>query len=156
TLLPRQARTTGENGQQHRSQPMLAPSAHVRSPSAAPPTRPAHAGKKPVIVRTPRGCNGLELPLAARMPAPSKASQRSPAAPRRRRMKGVHVALVALLAGAFATPASAAEPAVPLSSRLAGHTLNVVAWVPSPPGGRNGNLTRIMLQAYLRPDGRAM
>jgi len=77
-------------------------------------------------------------------------------APRRRRMKWALVVLVSLLATAMADPTSAAEPAVPLASRLAGHTLNVVAWVPSPPGSRNGSLTRIMLQAYLRPDGRAL
>src|SRR5215470_5730266 len=75
--------------------------------------------------------------------------------PRRRRMKWAGAALVALLAAGFASRVVAAEPPVPLSSRLAGNTLSAVAWVLSPPGSRSGSLTRIMLQAYLRPDGRA-
>ena len=71
-------------------------------------------------------------------------------------MKWACAVLVSLLSVGLAGQASAAEPAVPLASRLTGNTLNAVAWVLSPPGGHAGSLTRIVLQAYLRPDGRAL
>jgi hypothetical protein len=71
-------------------------------------------------------------------------------------MKWAYATVFLLLIAGFGERASAAEPAVPLGSRLAGNTLNAVAYVLSPPGSHAGGLTRIMLQAYLRPDGRAL
>jgi hypothetical protein len=72
--------------------------------------------------------------------------------------------LLGLLPFALGTPAPAAEPAtaivapVPnLAARLAGNTLSVVAFVPHRPGAPGGGeLTRLMLQAYLGPGGRAV
>ena len=65
------------------------------------------------------------------------------------------VAVAALLAG---TRISAGEsPPVPLAGRLAGSTLSAVAYVPWRPGlPGGGELARLMLQAYLRPDGGAV
>src|SRR5580692_4682054 len=53
--------------------------------------------------------------------------------------------------------AAAAEPPPVTASQLAGNTLSAVAFVargPGMPGG--GELARIMLQAYLGADGRAL
>src|SRR5215216_1878106 len=44
-----------------------------------------------------------------------------------------------------------------LGPRLAGHTMSVVAFVPRRPGAPGGGqLTRLMVQAYLGPDGRSL
>ena len=71
-------------------------------------------------------------------------------------------ALAALIGGiavaawlACAPSLRAAEPPPPNPGLIAGHTLNAVAFVPQNTPGR-GELARIMLQAYLRPDGRAL
>lgn len=65
-------------------------------------------------------------------------------------MKQALIALAALFA---ASPAGAVEPAIP----LAGSTLSAVAYVPWRPGlPGGGGLARLMLQAYLRPDGGAL
>jgi hypothetical protein len=72
--------------------------------------------------------------------------------------------LLALLPLAFGSPARAAEPiSVPvvpapdLAARLIGNTLSVVAFIPRRPGGPGGGeLSRLVVQAYLRPDGRAL
>jgi hypothetical protein len=53
--------------------------------------------------------------------------------------------------------ATAAEPPAVSAGQLAGSTLSAIAFVPRTagmPGG--GELARIMLQAYLAPDGRAV
>jgi hypothetical protein len=51
----------------------------------------------------------------------------------------------------------AGEPAVPLAPLLIGNTLSAVTFVPRPPGAPGGGeLSRIMLQAYLRGDGSAL
>ena len=63
--------------------------------------------------------------------------------------------LAAAASSGAAVPARAAEPAPAAPGRLAGNTLNAVAFVPQTAPGR-GELARIMLQAYLRPDGRAL
>jgi hypothetical protein len=62
----------------------------------------------------------------------------------------------ALLAGAT-SETRAAEPAAPLAPLLVGNTLSAVTFVPRPPGAPGGGeLSRIMLQAYLRGDGSAL
>lgn len=79
-------------------------------------------------------------------------------------MKPAYGLFLALLPLAFGGALHAAEPvaapAAPapvLASRLIGNTLSVVAFIPHRPGGPGGGeLTRLMLQAYFRPDGRAM
>ena len=64
---------------------------------------------------------------------------------------------VALLPFFAARPLGAAEAPLPPVGAISGHTLNAVAHVPRPPGtAGGGELSRIMLQAYLRPDGRAL
>jgi hypothetical protein len=66
--------------------------------------------------------------------------------------------ILAVLSFAVATGvATAAEPPPVSASQLAGKTLSAVAFVPHSagmPGG--GELSRIMLQAYLGADGRAL
>src|SRR5258708_7807791 len=53
--------------------------------------------------------------------------------------------------------AAAAEPPPPAAGPLAGNTLSAVAYVPRTAGmAGGGELARIMLQAYLRADGRAL
>jgi hypothetical protein len=77
-------------------------------------------------------------------------------------MKRTGKVFVALWFSIVAGSASAAEPLPVTASQLAGKTLSAVAFVgrsagtPSAdiPGG--GELTRIMLQAYLGPGGRAV
>jgi len=73
-------------------------------------------------------------------------------------MKRVCTVLVGLSSVALVGAASAAEMPPPVSiNQLAGNTLSAVAFVPRPasiPGG--GELTRIMLQAYLGPGGQAV
>ncbi|HWB47877.1 MAG TPA: hypothetical protein VG651_02110 [Stellaceae bacterium] len=65
--------------------------------------------------------------------------------------------ILAALSFAAANGAAAAEPPAVSAGQLIGKTLSAVAFVPHPagmPGG--GELSRIMLQAYLAPDGRAL
>jgi len=72
-------------------------------------------------------------------------------------MKQAGKVLVALWFAAAAGIASAAEPPPVTASQLVGNTLSAVAFVPrgaGMPGG--GELARIMLQAYLGADGRAL
>jgi hypothetical protein len=72
-------------------------------------------------------------------------------------MKRAQTVLAALWLGALIGPAAAAEPPPVSASQLAGNTLSAVAFVARSagmPGG--GELARIMLQAYLSPDGRAL
>jgi hypothetical protein len=65
--------------------------------------------------------------------------------------------LVAVALAVFGHAAGAAESPAPLASQLAGNTLSAVAYVPHAPGlPGGGQLSRIMLQAYLRADGRAL
>ena len=79
-------------------------------------------------------------------------------------MKPAHGLFLALLPLAFGSALHAAEPvAAPvapppvLATRLIGNTLSIVAFIPRRPGGPGGGeLTRLMLQAYFRPDGRAL
>jgi hypothetical protein len=68
-----------------------------------------------------------------------------------------------LLPLAWVGPVTAAEPVAALApppnllSRLIGNTLSVVAFIPRRPGGPGGGeLTRLMLQAYFQPGGRAL
>jgi hypothetical protein len=72
---------------------------------------------------------------------------------------GRAIGSVALAALALTMPgfrAHAADP-VPLSTLLIGNTLSAVTFVPRPPGAPGGGeLSRIMLQAYLRGDGSAL
>lgn len=56
------------------------------------------------------------------------------------------------LAGASQTGASSLLP----NESLAGHTLSAVIYLPAPTESRRGDLERLMLQAYLQPDGGAM
>ena len=72
-------------------------------------------------------------------------------------MKRTGKVFVALWFGAATTAVSAAEPPPVAANQLIGNTLNAVAFVQRTaglPGG--GELARIMLQAYLGPDGRAL
>ncbi len=64
-------------------------------------------------------------------------------------------ALLSLVAGGAAR---AAEPAAaPLAASLVGHTLSAVTYVPRRPGMPGGSeLSRIVLQAYLDPNGGAL
>lgn len=79
-------------------------------------------------------------------------------------MKPLHIMVAGLLAGASALtaagPLSAAEPIeappLPIVTQLAGKTLSAVTYTSTPAGSHNGALARSMLQAYLRPDGRAL
>ena len=81
-------------------------------------------------------------------------------------MKRACTLLLGLFLLAAGRPALAAEPPPPgplpnavamLSGELAGKTLSAVTFVPHLPGTPGGGqLTRLMLQAYLSPDGRAL
>jgi hypothetical protein len=102
------------------------------------------------------------------MPLGSKPSQRFGQIPEElmKPAYGLFLALLPLVFGSAAQDGAAqaaepvAAPAAPipnLASRLSGNTLNVVAFMPrrsGAPGG--GELTRLMLQAYLGPNGRAI
>jgi hypothetical protein len=71
--------------------------------------------------------------------------------------RGIKAAALALLLALPVAGLYAAEPTPPLARRLIGSTLSAVTFVPRPagaPGG--GELSRIMLQAYLRGDGSAL
>ena len=68
-----------------------------------------------------------------------------------RRAVSLAVAALALL-----TPAVMAQGGEVLASQLAGRTLNAVAYVAPAPGPVGNNLRRLMLQAYLGPDGRVL
>jgi hypothetical protein len=72
-------------------------------------------------------------------------------------MKRAGKALVALWFSVAAGGAAAAEPPSVTPNQLVGNTLSAVAFVPrgaTMPG--SGELARIMLQAYLGADGRAL
>jgi hypothetical protein len=72
-------------------------------------------------------------------------------------MKRAGNILAALCLALTAGRAIAAEAPAVSAGRLAGNTLSAVAFVPRAPGmPGGGELSRIMLQAYLAPDGRAM
>jgi hypothetical protein len=77
-------------------------------------------------------------------------------------MKRTGTALVALWFIAGTGISTAAEPPPVAASQLAGNTLSAVAFVPRPAnlsganGPNGGELERIMLQAYLGVDGRAL
>jgi hypothetical protein len=72
-------------------------------------------------------------------------------------MKRAGNILVMLLLIAPAPAAFAADPPVVTASQLAGKTLSAVAFVPRIAGmAGGGGLARIMLQAYLSGDGRAL
>jgi hypothetical protein len=70
-----------------------------------------------------------------------------------------HGAPAPAVAHGAAAPHGARDPLVgpALGPRLAGHTLSVVAFVPRRPGTPGGGqLSRLMVQAYLGPDGRSL
>lgn len=72
-------------------------------------------------------------------------------------MKRTRNILAALSAALAAGQSQAAEPPMVSANQLVGNTLSAVAFVPrnaGMPGG--GELARIMLQAYLGADGRAL
>lgn len=72
-------------------------------------------------------------------------------------MKQVIAICAVVLALVLGERAWAAEAAAPLAARLAGNTLSAVTFLPRKagmPGG--GELARVMIQAYLRPDGGAV
>ena len=72
-------------------------------------------------------------------------------------MKRADKVLVTLWFILTAGVASAAEPPPVTANQLAGNTLSAVAFVPRSPGMMGGGeLARIMLQAYLTADGRAL
>jgi hypothetical protein len=72
-------------------------------------------------------------------------------------MKRAGAVLVALWFSATAGGAWAVEPPAVNAGQLAGNTLSAVAFVPRGPGmPGGGELARIMLQAYLAADGRAV
>ncbi|HYM73999.1 MAG TPA: hypothetical protein VET89_13530 [Stellaceae bacterium] len=72
-------------------------------------------------------------------------------------MKRVSSVVLALSFIAAGGPAGAAGPPAVQPSQLIGNTLSAVAYVPHAPGlPGGGELSRIMLQAYLRADGRAL
>src|SRR4051812_7625340 len=91
-------------------------------------------------------------------------------------MKRAFGFLFAVLPFVSGSSAQAAEPAAPhaapaavvhaapgplagptLAARLAGHTMSVVAFVPRRPGAPGGGqLTRLLVQAYFSPGGRAL
>jgi hypothetical protein len=74
----------------------------------------------------------------------SSAQAAEPAAP--------HAAPAAVV---HAAPGPLAGPA--LAARLAGNTMSVVAFVPRRPGAPGGGqLSRLIVQAYLGPDGRSL
>ena len=87
-------------------------------------------------------------------PAPRPAAR---AAPRRRDALRAAAALM-LLSLVGPGPAAAADP-LPgqpsLAAQLGGKTLSAVAYIKSPPGAAGG-LQRLMLQAYLAPDGSSL
>lgn len=61
----------------------------------------------------------------------------------------------AAAAAAHVAPGPLAGPA--LAARLAGNTMSVVAFVPRRPGAPGGGqLSRLIVQAYLGPDGRSL
>lgn len=71
-------------------------------------------------------------------------------------MKQAITGLIGLLALASIAAGGSAQAEVPLAARLAGNTLNAIAYVPWRPGlPGGGELARLMLQAYLRSDGSA-
>jgi hypothetical protein len=74
---------------------------------------------------------------------------------------GLLLALLLLALGSAvhaAEPAAAIAPPLPnLAARLAGNTMSVVAFLPRRPGAPGGGeLTRLLVQAYLGSDGRAL
>lgn len=79
-------------------------------------------------------------------------------------MKRAYGLLFALLPLAFGSSVRAAEPAAAiaapplnLAARLAGNTMSVVAFLPRRPGAPGGGeLSRLVVQAYFGPDGRAL
>lgn len=72
-------------------------------------------------------------------------------------MKRAVKVFVALWFSAVAGSARAAEPPPVAAGQLAGNTLSAVAFVPRNAGmPGSGELARIMLQAYLGADGRAL
>ena len=72
-------------------------------------------------------------------------------------MKRTSNILAALLFALAASGVSAAEPPAVAANQLIGNTLSAVAFVPRMPGmPGGGELARIMLQAYLGADGRAL
>lgn len=71
-------------------------------------------------------------------------------------MKRLSIIVAGCIAALLAGPSWGAEPAPSLLAQLAGNTLSAVTYSPNPPGSHNGELARVMLQAYLRPDGRAL
>ena len=72
-------------------------------------------------------------------------------------MKRASGVVWAVSLAALCTPGSAAEAPPASAGQLVGNTLSAVAYVPRAPGmAGGGELARIMLQAYLRADGRAL
>lgn len=71
----------------------------------------------------------------------------------RMRAWGASLALIALGAG---SPAGATDLTPSLAAQLGGKTLSAVAYVPRLPAAGGGALRRIVLQAYLAPDGRSL
>ncbi|HZT88524.1 MAG TPA: hypothetical protein VFA12_11180 [Stellaceae bacterium] len=71
--------------------------------------------------------------------------------------RGAWTAGVAALLLTLAPTAAFSGEAPPLARLLIGNTLSAVTYVPHPPGAPGGGeLSRIMLQAYLRGDGSAV
>ena len=64
-------------------------------------------------------------------------------------------AMLGLVAALGAAPQTNAASLLP-NETLAGHTLSAVLYLPAPPESHRGGLARLMLQAYLSPDGGAM
>src|SRR6266699_1273364 len=107
------------------------------------------------------------------MPLGSKPGQRPGQIPEEL-MKRACGFLAAILPFLFGSSVQAAEPAAghgaaaphgardplvgpALGPRLAGHTMSVVAFVPRRPGAPGGGqLSRLIVQAYLGPDGRSL
>lgn len=71
-------------------------------------------------------------------------------------MKRTGNILAALCFAAATGTAAAAEPPAVSANQLVGNTLSAVAFVARSPDGPGGELARIMLQAYLGADGRAL
>ena len=72
-------------------------------------------------------------------------------------MKRTSISLAALSFALASGGAMAAEPPPVIANQLIGNTLSAVAFVPRGPGmPGGGELARIMVQAYLSPDGRAL
>src|SRR5438874_643091 len=61
-------------------------------------------------------------------------------------------AVLVLVSLGAASPAGGADPPQILAAQLGDKTLSAVAYVPGPPGA-GGGLQRLVLQAYLAPDG---